>query len=1611
MRKVSNKLFAYFSVLTMLVGFFLPNYTYIVNATEGEEVESGTEVSFTNVEDGVINLDVDENNSKDITVSTLGYTLDTCDGGSLVSVSFENGTCTVKALEYGKTYVTLSYVKEGEMVSREVTYPVSIEYDEYFNYILNKLPKEYEVTYDYTQGSLQEIVDNLLPNSFSVYFDDERNFDENGNNICNTYNPDQNICYGFLVYRYQLDAYDEETRSVEFSVTIKDDVSDNISWSEFIVDSISSQYIKVGDIVDLAKDEYRFDDSNKYFWVSEDNNIAKVNTRNQLVGVSEGSTTIRLVNKKTLEYISFEVYVESNLTKRPLVDFLSMFDGTLEIDVSAINDFNPSPYGALNYFNSFSDEIDGAINLWGTDITCADGLNDCIITYSYKDVNWSDYNGQQTSTFDIVYKGLSITNLYNSYETYANKKYVYLDKTNGFALYNFEGVEPVLTYDESMVQITKGEDVQYVFTPLKEGTTTIEFMVNGYMDSITLEILFNESEINQLEEFYNNLDKIDVPFSMEDANLELIKSFVTAYIKDANKGNTFANYIKIDVIELKDKDIQLSLKINYYGRTLFSYKFYTKFVNLNFGAVSDENTYKALEDLKKNIKDEYVATVDGSIYLANEYTGDDFYNTLINQVPLMHDANSSNGLFNVQVVYGGTYNFNQYLLGGVYYDIYIYKDEVLVGIDRAFIKPNFLIDRSVHDNDNQVTAIDYISNVIKNITNEEYEVENIKDNYYRVKGKNTFNVVYDHKVLMEAEEARVYLADIDLISLDVEEERQLELLYRPFTATYVDSSFHSSNTNVFTVDDEGLITGVGKGSGILSFSDSNSLYYYLVTVGYSGTEFIDELLEPFNFNHIEIEYDQLDIWEDEVELLSNYIWRKLVDKYDENYMGIYSFDVEVKEDNGAYRYVACIYGICSEEQEFTFEYVGINSNLEEIVLSVGESKKAEVVYTEGNLSDLRYTVINRDIARVDSTGAITALSTGRTYLKIYDKKHEYVRHVPIVVDIDDHINNMIEEVKNKTYNINYIAGDDYYTERSIAYAIDTELCLDGYNFADAIYGNEYSNQADFSVDFENKIITYTYDLGYKEYVITTKFNFVGFSLENSYFEIEIGDSIFVSYATIDGGEPTLKSLNTNICSVEEDENGYPLINGISTGICNVVVSYDGYEKEVVILVDYDGIGEKMFENITVPSEIELKLDKYDTSRRADPDYNDIYDAAVRNYFNKFIEGKKHYDVKLTNVGASKNGDEITINFRYDKYNDGYDLHFTDKEYVVKINYSGHTEGWEDISDGLENVLKKKYVLTNDQMMAYMLNNEEYAELYPYSSFIDDIESVCGECNVVQFSRGSADGNLGIIMQGFNYVIFRNDEPIYNGYVDLVGSFVMDVENIDDYNQFEHKLKRRIHDAYKKHKDKHRIANVRAFLKGETEETEFEYPIELEYVDSNGEAMSYKVTIDGHTLNTVVSLNFVEKEEDPVEDTTIKVEKITLNKENLNLEVGKSFKLVATVSPDNATNKKVKWSSSNEKVVKIVDGNVTAVGVGTATITVVSEDGNAKVSLNVSVIKAGIAGDIDGDGKVNIKDLVLLRKHLAEISILKGTKKDAADFNKDGKVNVKDLVNMRTYLSK
>ena len=86
---------------------------------------------------------------------------------------------------------------------------------------------------------------------------------------------------------------------------------------------------------------------------------------------------------------------------------------------------------------------------------------------------------------------------------------------------------------------------------------------------------------------------------------------------------------------------------------------------------------------------------------------------------------------------------------------------------------------------------------------------------------------------------------------------------------------------------------------------------------------------------------------------------------------------------------------------------------------------------------------------------------------------------------------------------------------------------------------------------------------------------------------------------------------------------------------------------------------------------------------------------------------------------------------------------------------------------------------------------------------------------------------------------------------------------------------------------------------------------------------------------------------------IPVSQITLNKAETSISVGNSETLTATVTPENAANKALKWASSDEDVATVApDGTVTAVKAGAATITATAADGSGKSA----VCKVTVTGD-------------------------------------------------------
>ena len=138
--------------------------------------------------------------------------------------------------------------------------------------------------------------------------------------------------------------------------------------------------------------------------------------------------------------------------------------------------------------------------------------------------------------------------------------------------------------------------------------------------------------------------------------------------------------------------------------------------------------------------------------------------------------------------------------------------------------------------------------------------------------------------------------------------------------------------------------------------------------------------------------------------------------------------------------------------------------------------------------------------------------------------------------------------------------------------------------------------------------------------------------------------------------------------------------------------------------------------------------------------------------------------------------------------------------------------------------------------------------------------------------------------------------------------------------------------------------------------------------NNGEVTALST---GSTIISVTSVdgNYSATCTVAVLEKVINVTSISLNKDALDLQVGDSETLIATITPNNATNKNVIWSSSNEQVATVTNGLINAIKEGTATIYAKSEDGNFIASCTINVInnkEKTIKGYIH-DSKNLIKD--------------------------------------------
>lgn len=104
-----------------------------------------------------------------------------------------------------------------------------------------------------------------------------------------------------------------------------------------------------------------------------------------------------------------------------------------------------------------------------------------------------------------------------------------------------------------------------------------------------------------------------------------------------------------------------------------------------------------------------------------------------------------------------------------------------------------------------------------------------------------------------------------------------------------------------------------------------------------------------------------------------------------------------------------------------------------------------------------------------------------------------------------------------------------------------------------------------------------------------------------------------------------------------------------------------------------------------------------------------------------------------------------------------------------------------------------------------------------------------------------------------------------------------------------------------------------------------------------------------------------------------VEKITLNKPIIELNRGDNYQLVATISPNNAYDNTVSWSSNNSNIVRVdASGNLIANKPGQTLITCTVNDGSGTISTSHVIVKPGKVDNVYADLEKNTTKSVNLK---------------------------------------
>ena len=1580
-------------------------------------------------ESGILELDFDDNKTKTLNIDSGEAQIIGCSnwGGRGIFTAdydYDNGKCTLTAKHFGIERLNLTFSDSTANENIEKYVLVDVETDKYLNAALDKMPDEYYGS-QYNTGEVSNYANKYLFNDINYEMD---------NSACVLDGKNYNCT---LKLKYWYTTLDNESDVIE--------VSKPITLIQYTLPELATYELQINETREIGLNLDNDINTDDLVFVSLDNSVASVTKSGKITANGYGETEIRLYNKKTFEYTSGKVIVKE-VKYNSIDEMLEDFNNTLTIDANTL-EYSWISYQeiAMQHFRELAAYLSSyqyASPDYST-TTCEENV--CIVGYYY--------NGQQYTTEPITINIEGIN---------APDK-IYIMKNQTFDINNYvksyTGGDIALKADENYIKWITGENCEYQTVCDEEGNCTsepynceeygyyqtqqigeveVEFIVDGYIKKSTIVITHEWADEDSVRNQFNNIDSITLPYSSLDFanNLNYLSNIVKSNIKSSISNENLDKYMKYNVTCLfVDKcTVNIDATINESNNYTQLLYISPKTIKINYSGLSSENSavINELKRVNEQLEDEYLLSFRDTLILENTYISDDeFYANLISKTDINNIITSSSLDITLEQV--ETKLFTNTIKGGTVYKLTFKDNDVILDEREITVTSNHIYYMDGFMSQDDEKRIDCIKDQVDAVLSSDATVTKVIDNVYEVDlGTKKFNIIFDQKEIIKISYIGLNETAVELNSGDT---YQIDYSVYPTMANTGTITFDSSDESIATVDENGLVTAIKDGYTTIKVRVGYSTCTLLVAVNTKIEDMLNSVLEELP-NHVTVNYSSLN-YSNLSNAIANTIYSSLYNLTSNNLM----INLEVVEENEK-QYLTLKYYkgygkyINSDSKEITYDLKGIKIKSNEIEIASNESYDLEVFFSEGDISNIYYEVQDKSIATISSTGVIKGLKPGITYINIYDKYNQYYNCVKVIVDKDLFYDTKMTELKSSPVVIN---GDTYTTYSTwydgtniINNMFQSELYkhISMYDYADGIQTICNTNTMKCTMYLTN------YENGYVTETWTEEFDieFDGIFVSNAELELNSDVEEKLQYEVYpNDAEVKIESLNTNLCEITSDNK----VKTLATGICPIKYTTEGHTTYQFVIINETEIIENLqssYDNVTSP--IDIKTEKYDENvtemynsnndYEGSAEYVGIYDATITNHIESQMNIPYEYWYSFSLDDLNENDElDVSIDLYYSFRDQDIDYYYSydfedNLTRTFKLTYGEVPVEEKTIGELVKENIKTNYDLTLTQALKFQMSTDkdDFEEIYKYSSLSDDIKEICSDCTFVTAKTvGGAGGGEDSAGMSTAVVVYKNGYPITSKFVNFTIYFNVEVGVQNSFDDIIEIIEDEVKSAYLQVKNSLLTQATPLMTRGNsifapitTASNDIDVEVTKESTDETGKG-TYSIKVEDIKFKAVI-------------DTTVtgeinysnKVTGIKTNVNTLNLKVGQSSTIKYEITPNNATDKSVTWTSSDTNVATVTNnGEIIAKSIGKATVTVKTNDGGYKATVTVNVTlddsQTTKLGDVNLDNLVNMNDLITLRKQQAGLVVFNDKALANADMNNDSRVNMTDIIQLRKYLAK